>query len=105
MILYVLGGMTIKTSFYTANQNTHHHPKVIAYYYKEWQDFQMPFHTHEAIEIMYVISGSCHVEVEQEMIPMKQGDMILIDANVRSEERRVGKECRCRWAGERVKKR
>src|SRR5690625_868685 len=82
MILYVLGGMTIKTSFYTANQITHHHPKVIAYYYKEWQDFQMPFHTHEAIEIMYVISGSCHVEVEQEMIPMKQGDMILIDANV-----------------------
>lgn len=69
-------------SFYTANQVNHYHPMVVAYYYKEWENFQMPFHSHEAIEIMYVISGECLVEVEQEKIPMKKGYFIIIDSMI-----------------------
>src|SRR5690625_4342031 len=72
----------IKTSFYFANQINHYHPEVVAYYYKEWRDFQMPFHSHEAIEIMYVISGGCHVEVENKKIPLKQGHFIMIDSYI-----------------------
>ncbi len=72
----------IKTSFYSANQINHYHPEVVAYYYKEWRDFQMPFHSHEAIEIMYVISGDCYVELEYDMIPLKRGQFIMIDSYI-----------------------
>lgn len=72
----------IETSFYSANQINHYHPEVVAYYYKEWQDFQMPFHAHEAIEIMYVISGNCHVELEENLIPLKKGQFIMIDSYI-----------------------
>lgn len=72
----------VKTSFYTANRINHYHPEVVAYYYKEWLDFQMPFHSHEAIEIMYVISGECHVELENEIIPLKKGQFIMIDSYI-----------------------
>jgi|SRR5690625_237023 len=72
----------IKTSFYAANRIDHYHPDVVAYYYKEWRDFQMQFHSHEAIEIMYVISGACHVELENKMIPLKKGQFIMIDSYV-----------------------
>ena len=70
-------------SFYTANQFNHYYPEIVAYYYKEWEDFQMPFHSHNAIEIMYVISGECQVELEHEMIPMKKGYFIMIDSNIK----------------------
>lgn len=85
----------IETSFYSANQINHYHPEVVAYYYKEWQDFQMPFHAHEAIEIMYVISGDCHVELENDMIPLKKGQFIMIDSYI--QHRLIigdGKPCR-----------
>jgi len=89
------GREMITTSFYSANQINHYHPEVVAYYYKEWRDFQMPFHSHEAIEIMYVISGSCHVEIENKMIPLKKGQFIIIDSYIQHrliiEE---GKPCR-----------
>lgn len=70
----------IKTSFYSANQKHHYHPEVVAYYYKEWQDFQMDFHLHEAIEIMYVISGECYVDLENDRVALKKGQFILIDS-------------------------
>lgn len=57
------------------------HPKVIVYYFKQWEDFQMPFHSHAEIEIMYVISGQCVVETETQLISMKKGDFIVLDAN------------------------
>ena len=28
----------------------------------------------------------------------KEGDIVIVDYNMRSEERRVGKECRSRWS-------
>lgn len=69
-------------SFYLANQNNHYHPKVVAYYYKEWQDFQMPLHSHEAIEIMYVISGDCHILIENDRVSLKKGQFIMIDSSI-----------------------
>ncbi|HZH62669.1 MAG TPA: AraC family transcriptional regulator [Metabacillus sp.] len=60
----------------------HFHPTVNAYYFKQWETHYMDFHTHNEVEIMYVISGQCVVEAEQDMIQMKKGDIILLDANV-----------------------
>lgn len=72
----------VATSFYLVNQVKHCYPEVVAYYYKEWQNFQMGFHSHEAIEIMYVISGECHVELKSECVSLKKGQFILIDSNI-----------------------
>lgn len=60
----------------------HYHPKVNAYYYKQWERHDMDFHTHKEVEIMYVINGQCVVEAEADTIQMKKGDVILLDANV-----------------------
>src|SRR5438034_11663767 len=49
-------------------------------------DMQEP-HTED--EIYYVISGRGFIQVDQESRPVEAG---------RSEERRVGKECRSRWS-------
>lgn len=71
-----------ETSFYLPNQINHFHPEIVAYYYKEWRDFDMPFHVHEAIEIMYVISGECEVELESDRVSLKKGQFIIIDSYV-----------------------
>lgn len=66
-------------------------PHIVAYYYKQWDGFDMPFHKHDAVEIMYVISGKCMVELneneeagkaEETELTLKKGDFILIDAEV-----------------------
>src|SRR5437764_592126 len=36
-------------------------PEVVAYYYKQWDNYNMPFHAHNQVEIMYVIEGHCCV--------------------------------------------
>nr|WP_191297019.1 AraC family transcriptional regulator [Paenibacillus sp. PL91] len=64
------------------------HPHVFAYYFKQWADYSMTFHTHDAIEIMYVISGACGIEVEATAasaaceMTLKKGEFIILDANV-----------------------
>ncbi|MGO4349048.1 helix-turn-helix domain-containing protein [Paenibacillus sp. MCAF9] len=64
------------------------YPHVFAYYFKQWFDYEMAFHTHDAIEIMYVISGACGIELEAEAtsqaceMTLKKGDFIILDANV-----------------------
>ena len=73
----------------------HFHPHVVAYYYKRWNGFYMPFHAHEAVEIMYVISGECKVEMKDHCFFMKKGHFILIDAGV-SHRLIVDKDCSCR---------
>ncbi|WP_420851028.1 AraC family transcriptional regulator [Paenibacillus alba] len=65
----------------------HGHPHVMAYYFKQWQGFHMPFHRHDAIEIMYTIQGVCDIEVQTEpaqtqSVRLKKGEFIVIDANV-----------------------
>jgi AraC-like DNA-binding protein/mannose-6-phosphate isomerase-like protein (cupin superfamily) len=56
--------------------------KVVAYYYKHWHDFNMPYHKHNSVEIMYVISGKCTVNTVNDLYLMHKGDFILLDANV-----------------------
>nr|WP_202171366.1 AraC family transcriptional regulator [Bacillus sp. USDA818B3_A] len=57
-------------------------PEVVAYYYKQWDHYFMPFHAHNQVEIMYVIEGRCCVATEGESLFMKKGDFIVIDAEV-----------------------
>ena len=71
------------------------YPKTKAYYFKEWDNFRMDFHGHNAVEIMYVINGSCLVEVRDASIAMKKGELILLDANV-EHRLQVEKEMPCR---------
>lgn len=63
------------------------HPQVVAYYFKQWQGFHMPFHRHDATEIMYTIQGFCEVEIQlsptrSEKVRLKKGEFILLDANI-----------------------
>ena len=57
-------------------------PEVVAYYYKQWDHYSMPFHAHNQVEIMYVIEGQCCIETEGESLFLKKGDFIIIDAEV-----------------------
>lgn len=59
-----------------------YHPRVSAYYYKQWVDFRMPFHTHDDVEIMYVISGTCRVDISEASYSLKKGDFMILNANV-----------------------
>lgn len=56
--------------------------EVVAFYYKHWNDFNMPYHKHNSVEIMYVISGKCTVNTVNDPFSMRKGDFILLDANV-----------------------
>jgi AraC-like DNA-binding protein/quercetin dioxygenase-like cupin family protein len=64
------------------------YPHVFAYYFKQWSDYTMAFHSHDAIEIMYVISGACGIEFEATTkaaaceMTLKKGDFVILDANV-----------------------
>lgn len=75
-------------SLFPAFLTEHHcHPQVMAYYFKQWQGFYMPFHRHDAVEIMYTIQGSCDVEIQTlpsqiESVSLKKGEFIIMDANV-----------------------
>lgn len=72
------------SSLYDQRLREHHfYPHVVAYYYKQWDRFRMPFHSHQAVEIMYVISGKCVVELQGALLTLKKGDFILIDAEVK----------------------
>jgi len=62
--------------------NGEYQPKVFAYYFKQWRNYQMPFHSHIDIEIMYVIEGSCLIITDNEELILKKGDYILLDSEV-----------------------
>ncbi|MUT67152.1 AraC family transcriptional regulator [Paenibacillus sp. NEAU-GSW1] len=57
-------------------------PRVVAYYFKQWDGFEMAHHSHTAVEIMYVISGSCVVETREQSFAMEKGHFIVIDADI-----------------------
>ncbi|KAA1186206.1 AraC family transcriptional regulator [Paenibacillus sp. B2(2019)] len=62
-------------------------PHFFAYYYKQWNNYSMSYHQHNSTEIMYLISGSCVVDVrskagEEERFRLKRGELIILDANV-----------------------
>ncbi len=68
--------------YHSRLQTGDYHPHVVYYYFKQWDGFFMPFHVHNHIEIMYVISGRCMVETKTETFWLKKGDFIFLDANV-----------------------
>lgn len=79
--------MIQETCFLTELSRAERAPEVVAYYYKQWIDFQMPFHRHSAAEIMYVISGTCKVEVAEEHrrienVSLSKGEFIMLESNV-----------------------
>ncbi|MCA0755196.1 AraC family transcriptional regulator [Paenibacillus sp. N4] len=58
-----------------------------AYYFKQWENFDMPFHRHDAVEIMYVISGVCRIEIQRDDLPhaqveLKKGEFVILNGNV-----------------------
>lgn len=64
------------------------HPLVHAYYYKQWSDYSMDYHTHDSVEIMYAITGECRIETKPEHAgiscphTLRRGDFMILDANV-----------------------
>lgn len=54
---------------------------AVAYYFKNWTGFEMSApHQHQHIEIMYVLSSSCLIELEDRTIPLQKGQFIILDA-------------------------
>lgn len=58
------------------------YPQINAYYFKQWENYRMDFHSHPDTEIMYVIHGACHVETKDASFLLKKGDFIWLDADV-----------------------
>jgi AraC-like DNA-binding protein/mannose-6-phosphate isomerase-like protein (cupin superfamily) len=78
-----MGVLLMNSSLYNEDLLKHHyHPSVVFYYFKQWNQYEMAFHSHPAVEIMYVISGECVVEFEENFVMMKKGQFILIDSCV-----------------------
>ncbi len=73
----------------------HYQPKIVAYYFREWEDKYMEFHCHDQIEIMYVIKGKCTVQTQNESFPLTKGEFVLLDADV-SHRLIVDKDNPCR---------
>ncbi|MCI3921241.1 AraC family transcriptional regulator [Paenibacillus sp. TRM 82003] len=63
------------------------HPRVYAYYFKQWTGFDMDFHRHASTEIMYLIRGGCRVEVRRgggavDRVSLSKGEFIVIGEGV-----------------------
>lgn len=74
--------MSISSLFHQGLLENNYYAKVNAYYFKQWVNFEMPYHKHKDVEIMYVIEGSCLVETLTESLSLKKGDFILLDSQV-----------------------
>ncbi|MFB5761486.1 helix-turn-helix transcriptional regulator [Paenibacillus medicaginis] len=61
-------------------------PVITAYYFKEWNEYEMALHTHPSTEIMYTIAGNCAVELvyggETHREVLKKGEFIILDAHI-----------------------
>lgn len=61
-------------------------PRFYAYYYKQWMDYEMPYHQHDSTEIMYMISGICRIDVKvgdsEKSLTLKKGEFMVLDADV-----------------------
>ncbi|WP_168121688.1 AraC family transcriptional regulator [Paenibacillus sp. HB172176] len=64
------------------------YPKVFAYYFKQWSNYAMNFHTHDSVEIMYVLSGECRIDLEEaadgkreKNFLLRKGEFMMLDAN------------------------
>src|SRR2546426_12498101 len=59
---------------------------------------QVPEHRHENEQVGFVLRGSVTMTVNGQSRELRVGETYTIGSQVRSEERRVGKECRSRWS-------
>lgn len=61
-------------------------PRFYAYYYKQWINYEMPYHQHDSTEIMYMISGVCRIDVKvgdtEKRVTLKKGEFMVLDADV-----------------------
>lgn len=73
----------IKYSLYDNKWITgEYQPRVVAYYFREWENYHMEFHCHDQVEIMYVITGKCTVDTRDNSFSLTKGDLILLDAGI-----------------------
>jgi len=74
--------------FYAHQLEKASYPMFSAYYYRQWKNYEMDFHKHDSIEIMYVINGHCQIELldsgspETIVYKLKKGEFILLDGRV-----------------------
>jgi AraC family transcriptional regulator, melibiose operon regulatory protein len=75
--------MTINSLYNPKLLQEDFHSDITAYYFVEWDNYKMNTqHSHDRVEIMYVISGKCRVDIEDKTSNLSKGDFILIDANI-----------------------
>ncbi|WP_322906758.1 AraC family transcriptional regulator [Paenibacillus campi] len=56
--------LSVSASLYTSRlAHTSARPQFYAYYYKQWQRYEMDYHQHRSTEIMYMIAGNCRIEL------------------------------------------
>ncbi|ADL52483.1 AraC family transcriptional regulator [Clostridium cellulovorans] len=63
--------------------NKDYRPIINTYYFRQWINYKMDYHTHDRVEIMYVIDGQCEIDVATDNVnnlKLKKGDFILLDA-------------------------
>jgi AraC family transcriptional regulator, melibiose operon regulatory protein len=74
--------MELNSLFQSELRSGEYLPCVTSYYFKQWEHFMMDIHIHNRSEIMYALSGKCLVEANGTRIPLKKGELILLDANI-----------------------
>ncbi|MHA7964029.1 AraC family transcriptional regulator [Paenibacillus sp. CAU 1782] len=77
------------------------HPRVFAYYFKQWADYTMSFHTHASVEIMYVLSGKCRIEVARDYPGRDGGEVLSADVAAKRDRKRLvpEEEPQVQWTG------
>ena len=86
----------VKYSLYNNKWITgEYQPRVVAYYFREWENYHMEFHCHDQVEIMYVIKGKCTVDTTDNSFSLTKGDLILLDAGI-AHRLMVEKDAPCR---------
>ncbi|MCM3632372.1 MULTISPECIES: AraC family transcriptional regulator [Paenibacillus] len=74
--------------FYAHHLEKTSYPTFSAYYYRQWKNYEMDFHKHDSIEMMYVINGHCEIELLESgslkpiVKRLKKGEFILLDGRV-----------------------
>ncbi|MEW4371648.1 AraC family transcriptional regulator [Paenibacillus kandeliae] len=73
--------------YHTHIAESGYRPQHYAYYYKQWQQYEMEYHHHHSTEIMYMISGSCRIDLitspsKEVTVHLQKGQYIVIDADI-----------------------
>ena len=60
--------------------------------------YKLDLEKYAALARQAVAEGCVLLENEGQALPLRDGDRVAVFGRMRSEERRVGKECRSRWS-------